>query len=175
MNIYNLFISFLTFNSVYMFQPFISSNKKEVILHLEKFNQKYNLLHIGISFRNYDRNLRYDFRAFNEDRTCITTDINRRDIRLLFPDLNLPETYDDSFYKEYTDCIESDLNNKYSKDILWGVTNKTFDEIIDFEKTINKKYKLGIYDCRHYVNHFTNWCLDAPSPIWKLHKLWDTY
>ena len=59
-----------------------------------------------------------------------------------------------------------------SKNIFWGITNKTFDEIIEYEKTLNIKYKLGIYDCRHYVNKFTDWSLNKPTPIWTLHKLW---
>ena len=37
--------------------------KTKVYIHLEKFNERYNLLHIGISFNNLYNNVRYDFRA----------------------------------------------------------------------------------------------------------------
>ena len=166
---------FITISTSYKFKPLININNKEVILHLEKFNEKYNLLHIGISFRGYYRNLRYDYRAFNEHRSSITTDINRQDIRLMFPDLNIPNNYIDTTYNEYTETLHNDLDNKYRKDIYWGMTNKTFKEIIDYEKTLNKKYKLGIYDCRHYVHYFTKWCLNNPTPIWRLYELWNEY
>ena len=42
-----------------------------------------------------------------------------------------------------------------------------------YETVLHKKYILGIYDCRHYVNKFTEWSLDKPTPIWKLNRLWD--
>ena len=44
-----------------------------------------------------------------------------------------------------------------------------------YEKTLHKKYILGIYDCRHYVNKFTDWCLDKPTPVWELYSLWNQY
>ena len=175
MILYLLFNIFFSLCTTYNLPILNNLNNKEVVLHLEKFNQKYNLLHIGISFCNNNKILRYDYRAFNEGKSCITSDINRRDITLMFPDLILPAKLTDKSYIEYTEIIENDKNNQYSKDIFWGITNKTFQEIIDYEKTINKKYKLGIYDCRHYVNHFTKWCLNKPTPIWKLNELWDEY
>ena len=44
-------------------------------------------------------------------------------------------------------------------------------EIIEYEKTINKNYILGIYDCRHYVNNLCLWSLNKSIPIWNLDKL----
>ena len=44
-----------------------------------------------------------------------------------------------------------------------------------FKKYLQRRYKLGIYDCRHYVNKFTQWCLYKPTPIWDLHLLWEEY
>lgn len=148
-------------------------NNKKVILHLEKFNEKYNLLHIGITFINYNKYLRYDFRAFNNGKSSITNNINRNDARYIFPDLVTYFNNFDDIYKEYNTLLNNDIENRYSKNIYWGITNKTFCEIIAYEKNLNKKYILGVYDCRHYVNNFTNWALDKPTPIWELYKLWN--
>lgn len=61
--------------------------------------------------------------------------------------------------------------NLYSKTIFWDYTNKTIEEIIVYEKNLDYKYILGIYDCRHYVKNLTKWSCDKPSPVWKLSKL----
>ena len=59
--------------------------------------------------------------------------------------------------------------------IYWGETHKTFEEIELFEQTLQKKYILGIHDCRHYVNKFSIWAVNKKTPIWKLNTLWNTY
>jgi hypothetical protein len=155
--------------------PISFSNKPQtkVYVHLEQFNVKYNLMHIGISFNNINRNVRFDFRAFNDNKSYITTDKDRYYLNLMFPDLDIPNDYDDSDIRKYRELLLNDINSIYSKNILWGITNKTFDEILLYENTLHKKYRIGIYDCRHYVSEFTDWCLDKPTPIWHLHKLWD--
>lgn len=63
--------------------------------------------------------------------------------------------------------------NLYSKTIFWDYSNKTIKEIIDYEKNLNYRYILGIYDCRHYVKNLTKWACDNPTPVWKLYKLID--
>ena len=70
-----------------------------------------------------------------------------------------------------------DTNNIDKKNIFWGYTNKTHEEILTFERKnlIYKKYKVGLYDCRHFVNDYTLWCLDKPTPIWRLNRLWNLY
>jgi hypothetical protein len=60
-----------------------------------------------------------------------------------------------------------------NKTIYWGETNKTLEEVQLFEQSLQKKYILGINDCRHYVNHFSRWALNKRTPIWNLHKLWN--
>lgn len=158
-------LSLLTFN----INPNTLTSKTTVYLHLEEFNQRYNLLHIGISFNNLNKNLRYDFRAFNDGKSCLTTGIDTSNPEQMFPDLYLYDKKKNEEMKDITDNMDKMLR----KDIFWGITNKTFEEIIEFEKTINTKYTLGIYDCRHYVNKFTKWCLDKPTPVWKLYELWE--
>ena len=147
----------------------ILTPKTSVYLHLEEFNPRYNLLHIGISFNNLNKNLRYDFRAFNDGKSCLTTGMDRYNPEQMFPDLYLCDKKKNEEMKDITDNMDKMLR----KDIFWGITNKTFEEIIEFEKTINTKYTLGIYDCRHYVNKFTKWSLDKPTPVWKLYELWE--
>ena len=54
---------------------------------------------------------------------------------------------------------------------VWGYTDKTLHEIKDYERSLNYKYILGIYDCRHYVKNLTVWSTNNPSPVWNLNKL----
>jgi hypothetical protein len=146
--IYLLFSIISSYNLLPRHRP-----QTAVYIHIEKFNEKYNLLHIGISFNSLCKNIRYDYRSFNDDHSYITENHILR--------------------KNIIEPLIFDTNITYSKKILWGISNKTFDEIILYEKTLHKKYILGIYDCRHYVRNFTTWCLDKPTPIWRLNKLWD--
>ena len=60
---------------------------------------------------------------------------------------------------------------EFCKEVFLGETNYSLEEIINFEKTINKNYILGIYDCRHYVNELSEWSLNSSIPIWNLDKL----
>ena len=61
--------------------------------------------------------------------------------------------------------------NKYRKTIFWDYSNKSLNEIIDYEKRMNYCYFIGVYDCRHYVRNLTQWSCNNPTPIWKLHEL----
>tara|TARA_Y100000591_G_C21616942_1_gene585804 strand:- start:148 stop:636 length:489 start_codon:yes stop_codon:yes gene_type:complete len=146
------------------FEILVPKQNTKVIIHLEKFNEKYNLLHIGISFKRNFKTIRYDYRPFceNEPYNYETTNINRLNPRDIFPDTHLLNNL------EMSDKIKK-------KDIFWGETNKTLEEIEEYEKTLHKKYILGINDCRHYVNKFTDWVLHKPTPIWKLNNLWNNY
>lgn len=142
------------------------SPKTQVHLHLERFNSDFNLYHIGISFKNEDIVLRYDYRPFCDPTKCeyktinnigvSSTSVINKEVRLI-----------DKIYKFY---IPETLPNKT---IYWGETSKTLDEVVEFEKTLQKKYILGINDCRHYVNRFSRWALNKRTPIWKLDKLWN--
>jgi hypothetical protein len=162
MRILLLLISLINING--LFPTILPSDKTRVTLHLEKFNEKYNLLHIGVSFRCRFETLRYDYRPFCEIDGCTyeTSNIDRLNPRELFPNTDLLDDL------EMSDDIEK-------KDIYWGESDKTLIEIQEFEKNLHKKYILGVNDCRHYVNRFTKWAMDKPTPVWKLDKLWDEY
>jgi len=161
--------------------------KTQVHLHLEKFNNEFNLYHIGISFTNEDTILRYDYRPFCEPSKCefktvsnvesvaysvasvtsvsVATDVSV--VNSVSPVLNKELRFIDKLYRFY---IPEKLPNKT---IYWGETSKTLTEVVEFEKTMHKKYILGINDCRHYVNRFSRWALNKRTPIWKLDKLWN--
>ena len=62
--------------------------------------------------------------------------------------------------------IYNTKTNSYK--LFWGYSNYTIDEIIEYENSLNFKYILGIYDCRHYVRNLTSWSSNNPTPIWKL-------
>ena len=145
--------------------------KTQVHLHLEKFNNELNLYHIGISFKNEDIVLRYDYRPFCDPTKCEYKTINNIGVSSIgVPStsvINKEVRLIDKIYKFY---IPETLPNKT---IYWGETSKTLDEVVEFEKTLQKKYILGINDCRHYVNRFSRWALNKRTPIWKLDKLWN--
>jgi hypothetical protein len=165
-------ISNIDHSDCYNIPLFLGQNEKtKVSVHLERFNEKYNLLHIGISFSRNNKELRYDFRPHCENTGYLTTNMDRQDIRNIFPEIDHTNEFINQ-YKRYSDAIIFDTEHIYSKDILWGFTNYSFDEIIEFEKTLHDKYRIGIYDCRHYVSRFTKWCLDKPTPVWTLHRIW---
>lgn len=147
-----------------------TNNPKTLVhLHLEKFNNELNLYHIGISFKNEDTIIRYDYRPFCEPSVCEFKTINSVSTTSISisPVLNKELRFIDKLYRFY---IPETLDNKT---IYWGETSKTLDEVVDFEKTMPKKYILGINDCRHYVNRFSRWALNKRTPIWKLDKLWN--
>lgn len=135
----------------------------KVYINLEKVNSI--ITHTGITFENNNKNIRYDFRAFNNNDDYTTTEKSRKNITLMFPNMN-SKFLDLKGFNEFRDDIL-----EYNNDILIGTTNYSIEEIINYEKTINKKYILGIYDCRHYVNNLCLWTLNISIPIWNLDKL----
>ena len=168
-----LFLFIYLFFYIYAYNlPFLKEQNR-VVLHLEKFNEKFNLLHVGISFNNDREIIRFDFRPHNYGKTYLTTESERLNFDLLFPDMNANEDFVNLF-NEYRNTLIFDTENIYKKNILWGITNKTQNDILEYERNVlvNRRYKLGLYDCRHFVNEFTLWCLDKPTPIWKLKYLW---
>jgi len=140
----------------------VNNIKTQVHLHLEKFNNDLNLYHIGISFKNEDTMLRYDYRPFCDPAKC---EYKTSSTIVSAPNKEL--RFVDKLYRFY---IPENVPNKT---IYWGETSKTLDEVVQFEKTLQKNYILGINDCRHYVNKFSRWALNKRTPIWKLDKLWN--
>lgn len=137
-----------------------------VFIHLEEFNKRYGLLHIGVSFENDYRVLRYDFNK-KTDSYLTFSKIKYNPLENIYENNDyIPETYD-ILRSHY-------IQNPNSKvlTIPWGLTNYTFGEIEEYEKQLHKKYRLGFYDCRHYVRKFTKWATGNPTPIWKLKRLW---
>jgi len=62
--------------------------------------------------------------------------------------------------------------NRKEKTIFWDYSNKSLSSIIEYESSLEYKYVLGIYDCRHYVRNLSDWTTNNPTPIWKLYKLY---
>lgn len=165
MNLFNLF-------NLFMYSFLINKNFVNVYINIEKVN-KY-LIHSGITFEDINNNerIRYDFRAFNDNYEYITTDESRKNVTLMFP--NLDNIFLDLKGLNNLNNENTDEKNEMfliSKEIFWGTTNYSLQDIKDFEKTLHKKYIIGLYDCRHYVNEFSLWTLNKSAPIWDLHKL----
>lgn len=129
-----------------------------VTVHMELFQPRLRLLHTGISFRNGRRCVRFDFRPFHDGGSYVTTATERRALRHLPPDL-----------------ATLHAPSMPRRDAHWGVTDRTFDEILDFEAThlARRRYVLGVYDCRHYVSEFATWAVQRPLEVWRLHALWE--
>lgn len=141
------------------------TNPIQVSLHLEEFNTRYGLLHIGISFENDYKHLRYDFKKDADNYLTYSK------IKYIPWEYNSNSNYIPEMY----DILRSSYVQNPDTKILtipWGVTNYTFNEIEDYEQRLHKKYRLGIYDCRHYVRKFTKWATGSPTPVWKLKRLW---
>ena len=136
----------------------------KVVLHLEKINPYF--IHTGISFKRLNRNIRFDYRSFNDNNNYITNEESRKNFREIFPGLNLPENFN---YEEFT--IYRKNIDFYKKDIVLGYTKMNLKKIIEFEKTLHNKYIIGIYDCRHYTNKLINYSLNKTIPIWNLNSL----
>lgn len=143
-------------------------NPTKILLNLDKFNNC--VIHSGITLKNSERQIRYDFRAFNKNNTYITNKYTRQNVNHMFPDL---------FHTKSKHAISIDYNYIYnkitykSKEIYWGTSNFSIEELIRIENNLDKNYLLGIYDCRHYVNEFCKIALDKEIPIWNLNSLID--
>lgn len=68
----------------------------------------------------------------------------------------------------YAPVSNGDRVQLYSTTLLWAYTDKTLDEVLEFEKNMQHNYILGVNDCRHYVRYMTTWACDKPTPIWSL-------
>tara|TARA_B100000035_G_C21036194_1_gene571112 strand:- start:1632 stop:2105 length:474 start_codon:yes stop_codon:yes gene_type:complete len=139
---------------------------KTVTLHLEKIPD--GITHTGVSFSTPFKTRRYDFRAFNENCTCMTTGLDRSDPKIIFPNI-----YNEGFdvkTKEYLEDFFSQKPEIIARDVNLGTTLKTFEEIEIYSNEINKKYIFGVYDCRHYVDKMTLWAGVGHIPIWRLNK-----
>ena len=142
------------------------TNPIRVSIHLEEFNTRYGLLHIGVSFENDYKLLRYDFKKDADDYLTYSK------IKYIPWEYN---NYNTNYIPEMYDVLRSSyIQNPETRvmTIPWGITNYTFHEIEAYEKRLHKKYRLGIYDCRHYVRKFTKWAVSSPTPVWKLKRLW---
>tara|TARA_Y100000746_G_scaffold225979_1_gene230434 strand:+ start:198 stop:884 length:687 start_codon:yes stop_codon:yes gene_type:complete len=154
------YTKFLPINSIFInnITEFITNNlkprniKNETLYLMNKKTKVY--IHIELIFpRTNIYHIGVTFKS-------IVSDI-RYDIR----GINL-----DNLYNFFTENLNNEL---YSKTLFWDYSDKTLNEIIQYEKNIEHKYILGIYDCRHYVRNLTYWSCNKPTPIWKLIKLID--
>jgi hypothetical protein len=136
-------------------------NPTKVYLNLEKPNDL--IIHTGVTFKNKLKEVRFDFRAFNDNRDYMTTFESRKNKEMMFPGLNRK-------FIEYKGP-NREIEFLYSKELYWGTSNYSIEEIILLEKRLHKKYILGIYDCRHYANELCKLTLNKGIPIWNLKSL----
>lgn len=160
-----------------IFKLFFVMNPTQIFINLDKFNNY--VIHSGITFKNTDTKIRYDFRAFNTNNSYITNADIRTNVYYMFPDLFI-ESSNNKNNKlnniNYINSIYNKIYNKisfYSKEIFWGESNFSIEELIEIEKNINKNYLLGVNDCRHYVNELCKIALNKEIPIWNLNSLID--
>ena len=116
-----------------------------VYIHLSQIIPKTPIYHIGTIFDYEDIELRFDFGLYN---------------------LTIAEL--EYYYEKYIDYFNLNLTSKI---IYWDKTNKTIDEVLEYESNLNKNYILCINDCRHYTRDLTDWATGNSTPIWNLYKL----
>ena len=129
----------------------ILNHKTDVYIHIEKLYKRLPIYHIGVSFFDGYKTVRYDYRPFNENGSYIT--INKKD--------------NDTFKN----------NIIYSKTLYWCQIEYPLKHIQKCEREIVNcypKYKLGINDCRHYAYRLTLKTTNKATPIWKLSTLWNS-
>ena len=151
-NFYNINIHIGERFTSYNFDPNLIINRKtDVYIHIEKLYTRLPIYHIGVSFFNGYRTVRYDYTAFNENGSYITSD------------------------KKENDTFKNNII--HSKTIYWCQIDLPLNYIDKCEREIVNtypKYKLGINDCRHYARRLTLKTTGIPTPIWKLYKIWDS-
>lgn len=139
---------FVNFN----FDPnLIINHKTDVYIHIEKLYSRLPIYHIGVSFFNGYRTVRYDYRPFNENGSYITID------------------------KKVNDTFKNNII--HSKTIYWCQIDLPLNYIDKCEREIvdsYPKYRLGINDCRHYARRLTSKTTRKPTPVWKLYKIWNS-
>ena len=145
---------------IYFLMNFVI-NPTKVYLNLEKPNDL--IIHTGVTLKNNLKEVRFDFRAFNDDRDYMTTLESRKNIPEMFPDL-------DRKFIDYKG-LGGDMEFLYTKELYWGTSNYSIEEIIKLEKRLHKKYILGVYDCRHYADELCKLTLNKGIPIWNLKSL----
>ena len=151
-NFYNICIHIGQRFTSYNFDLNLIINRKtDVYIHIEKLYTRLPIYHIGVSFFNGYRTVRYDYRAFNENGSYITSD------------------------KKENDTFKNNII--HSKTIYWCQIELPLNYIDKCEREIVNtypKYKLGINDCRHYARRLTLKTTGNPTPIWKLYKIWNS-
>ena len=152
-------------NLLYILLDFIAF-PKTVILHLEKIPR--GITHTGVSFKTPYKTARYDFRVFNENNSCMTSNLDKKDLKRMYPNM---------YTKRFNTKLRNFLEAFFLKDtkfinyeISVGKTYKTFNEIEQYSNKINNKYIFGIYDCRHYTNRLITWAGLDRIPIWRLNQ-----
>lgn len=144
----NIGDKFVNFN----FDPnLIMNHKTDVYIHIEKLYNRLSIYHIGVSFFNGYRTVRYDYRPFNENGSYVTID------------------------KKENETFKNNII--HSKTIYWCQIDLPLNYIDKCEREIVNmypKYRLGINDCRHYARRLTSKTTRKPSPVWKLYKIWNS-
>ncbi len=140
--------NFVNFN----FDPILIINHKtDVYIHIEKLYTRFPIYHIGVSFFNGYRTVRYDYRPFNENGSYITID------------------------RKENDTFKNNII--HSKTIYWCQIDYPLNYIDKCEREIVNsypKYRLGINDCRHYARRLTSKTTRKPTSVWKLYKIWNS-
>jgi hypothetical protein len=152
------------------------SYKTRTYIHLEKFNERFNLLHIGVSFVEGNKCARFDFRSAEEDQISFMTYSTNPLKALALQLFNKPlKTKEGDIYP--FEFLRYNMENSLFEtcDIYWGLSNRSLIDIINYEQSLNKRYILAFNDCRHYTRKLTDYALDKPTPIWKLNKLFNQY
>ena len=153
-----------------------NSYKTRIYIHLEKFNERLNLLHIGVSFVEGNKCARFDFRSAEEDQISFMTYSTNplRAFALQFYNKLLKIREGDIYPFEFLRYKMEDSVFE-TCDIYWGLSNKSLMDIINYEESLNKRYILAFNDCRHYSRKLTEYSLNKPTPVWKLNKLFNQY
>lgn len=160
----------LLFGNIVLFSLFIF-NKLDYFTKIRHDKLEKNILYLKYTIPNFDFNIKNNIKFLLNKNTKIYIHLEQ-----LIPHTNIYHI--GISFNKLTRCIRYDLRwidiplvnnittNSYS--FFWDFTSYNIDEIIEYEKTLEFKYILGIYDCRHYVRNLTRWSCNNPTPVWRL-------
>ena len=79
------------------------------------------------------------------------------------------DKYDETLMK-YLSRLPNNSDNTETT-FFWGYSNRSIQEIYEYEHMLNYNYILGFQDCRHYCNNLTQWSTGNGTPVWSLTNL----
>lgn len=112
-----------------------------VAVHVERLGPGLPLAHVGVTFTDSSHFVRFDCAPFPRDGKCMTTFTHRE--RACRDPIDI--------YDDWT---------------VWGYSNFSLNSLSRLADCLsNRRYVLGVNDCRHYVHGLTSYACAQATPV----------